>query len=55
MLHASLETGKAGEQGKREGEGMALALLDVAAQYLQVLLERVKIVGKASEDGPPTR
>lgn len=42
VLNASAETVKAWEQGKREPDGMALALLEVADRHPGVLLERVQ-------------
>lgn len=41
VLNASGETVKAWEQGKRQPDGMALALLEVADRHPNVLLERV--------------
>lgn len=42
VLNASPETVKAWEQGKREPDGMALALLEVANNHPEALLERVR-------------
>lgn len=42
VLNASAETVKAWEQGKREPDGMALALLYVADRHPEALLERVR-------------
>ncbi|MBD0320740.1 MAG: helix-turn-helix domain-containing protein [Gemmatimonadetes bacterium] len=41
VLNASSDTVKAWEQGKRQPDGMALALLEVAERHPDVLLERV--------------
>jgi putative transcriptional regulator len=41
VLNASPDTVKAWEQGKREPDGMALALLEVADTHPEALLERV--------------
>jgi DNA-binding transcriptional regulator YiaG len=42
VLNASPDTVKAWEQGKREPDGMALALLEVADTHPEALLERVR-------------
>jgi putative transcriptional regulator len=42
VLNASPETVKAWEQGKREPDGMALALLEVADTHPEALLDRVR-------------
>jgi len=44
LLNASSDTVKVWEQGKREPEGMAQALLQVADKHPEALLERVKKV-----------
>lgn len=48
VLNASSETVKAWEQGKREPEGMALALLEVADRHPEALMDRVH-----EKPGPP--
>jgi putative transcriptional regulator len=50
ILNASPETVRAWEQGKRQPEGMALALLEVADRHPEALLERIETtnVGTAS-------
>ncbi len=42
VLGASTETVKAWEQGKREPDGMALVLLEIAERHPEALLERVR-------------
>lgn len=42
VLNASAETIKAWEQGKRQPEGMALALLEVADTHPEALLARIR-------------
>lgn len=42
VLNASPDTVKAWEQNKRQPDGIALALLEVAEQHPKVLLDRVK-------------
>jgi len=42
LLNASPDTVRAWEQGKREPDGMALALLQVAENHPEVLMERVR-------------
>jgi len=42
VLNASSDTVKAWEQGKRQPDGMALTLLQIAERHPQVLLERVR-------------
>ena len=42
VLNASPDTVKAWEQGKREPDGMALALLEVADNHPEALLDRVR-------------
>ncbi len=42
VLNASPETVKAWEQGKRQPDGMALTLLDIAETHPEALLARVK-------------
>ena len=42
VLNSSPETVKAWEQGKREPDGMALALLQVADEHPQALMSRVR-------------
>lgn len=42
VLNSSPETVKAWEQGKREPDGMALALLQVAEEHPKALLKRVR-------------
>lgn len=42
VLNSSPETVKAWEQGKREPDGMALALLQVAEDHPKALLQRVR-------------
>lgn len=42
VLNASPETVKAWEQNKRQPDGMALALLEVAERHPEALLDRVK-------------
>ena len=42
VLNASAETVKAWEQGKRQPDGMALTLLDIAETHPEALLARVK-------------
>ncbi len=41
VLNASSDTIKAWEQGKRQPDGMALTLLEVAERHPRVLMERV--------------
>lgn len=42
VLNASSDTVKAWEQGKRQPDGMALVLLEVAERHPAVLMERVR-------------
>jgi putative transcriptional regulator len=42
VLNASSDTVKAWEQGKRQPDGMALTLLEIAERHPKVLLERVR-------------
>ena len=42
VLNASAETVKAWEQGKRQPDGMALTLLEIAETHPQALLSRVR-------------
>jgi putative transcriptional regulator len=42
VLNASSDTVKAWEQGKRQPDGMALTLLEIADLHPKVLLERVR-------------
>lgn len=53
VLNASTETVKAWEQGKRQPEGMALTLLELAETHPEALMSRVQIRvnGTAIEDG----
>jgi putative transcriptional regulator len=48
VLNASPETIKAWEQEKREPDGMALTLLEIADQHPEVLMRRVRKVGAPS-------
>ena len=43
VLNASAETVKAWEQGKRQPDGMALALLEIAEAHPEALMSRVRI------------
>ena len=43
VLNASTETVKAWEQGKRQPEGMALTLLELAETHPEALMARVRI------------
>lgn len=43
VLNASPETVKAWEQGKRQPDGMALALLEIAEAHPEALMSRVRI------------
>jgi DNA-binding transcriptional regulator YiaG len=43
VLNASSDTVKAWEQGKRQPDGMALTLLQVAERHPKVLMERVRV------------
>jgi DNA-binding transcriptional regulator YiaG len=54
VLNASSDTVKAWEQGKRQPDGMALTLLEVAERHPGVLLERVR-PNAAKHDGGTTR
>jgi putative transcriptional regulator len=51
VLNASAETVKAWEQGKRQPDGMALTLLEIAETHPQALLSRVRTRAAAQ----PTR
>ncbi len=51
VLNASAETVKAWEQGKREPDGMAQALLHVADRHPAVLMERVQPKHRYSAGG----
>lgn len=42
VLNASSDTVKAWEQGKRQPDGMALTLLEIAERHPKVLMERVR-------------
>ncbi len=42
VLNASSDTVKAWEQGKRQPDGMALTLLEIAERHPKVLLSRVR-------------
>jgi putative transcriptional regulator len=48
VLNASAETVKAWEQGKRQPDGMALTLLEIAETHPEVLLSRVRVRERAS-------
>lgn len=48
VLNASAETVKAWEQGKRQPDGMALTLLEIAETHPEALMSRVRL-----RDGSP--
>lgn len=48
VLNASAETVKAWEQGKRQPDGMALTLLEIAETHPEALMSRVRL-----RDGAP--
>lgn len=48
VLNASAETVKAWEQGKRQPDGMALTLLEIAERHPEALMSRVRLRGGAS-------
>lgn len=48
VLNASTETVKAWEQGKRQPDGMALTLLEIAETHPEALMSRVRL-----RDGAP--
>jgi putative transcriptional regulator len=50
VLNASAETVKAWEQGKRQPDGMALTLLEIAEMHPEALMSRVRL-----RDGAPSR
>lgn len=43
VLNASAETIKAWEQGKRQPDGMALTLLEIAEKHPEALMSRVRV------------
>jgi putative transcriptional regulator len=43
VLNASAETVKAWEQGKRQPDGMALTLLEIAENHPEALLSRIQL------------
>lgn len=43
VLNASAETVKAWEQGKRQPDGMALTLLEIAEKHPEALMSRVRV------------
>lgn len=51
VLNASAETVKAWEQGKRQPDGMALTLLEIAETHPEALLSRVRLRGGAAGSG----
>jgi DNA-binding transcriptional regulator YiaG len=51
VLNASAETVKAWEQGKRQPDGMALTLLEVADTHPEALMRRVRL----RDDAPSRR
>lgn len=55
VLNASPETVKAWEQGKRQPDGMALTLLEIAENHPQALLSRVRTRDDAPGSGRARR
>jgi putative transcriptional regulator len=55
VLNASAETIKAWEQGKRQPDGMALTLLEIADTHPEALMRRVRLRGGAGESGSAGR
>lgn len=53
VLNASAETIKAWEQGKRQPDGMALTLLEIAELHPEALMSRVRIRAGARPRGGP--
>ena len=51
VLNASAETVKAWEQGKRQPDGMALTLLEIAETHPEALMSRVRLRGGAAGSG----
>ena len=52
VLNASPETVKAWEQGKRQPDGMALTLLEVADTHPEALMRRVRLRDGSPAPGP---
>ncbi|HYW14342.1 MAG TPA: helix-turn-helix domain-containing protein [Longimicrobium sp.] len=55
VLNASAETVKAWEQGKRQPDGMALTLLEIAETHPEALMSRVRLRGGTAASGPAGR
>jgi putative transcriptional regulator len=55
VLNASAETVKAWEQGKRQPDGMALTLLEIAETHPEALLSRVRTRAAAQPLGKAAR
>ena len=53
VLNASTDTVKAWEQGKRQPDGMALTLLEIAENHPEALMARVRVRG-GTESASPT-
>jgi DNA-binding transcriptional regulator YiaG len=51
VLNASADTVKAWEQGKRQPDGMALTLLEIAENHPEALMSRIRLRGGADSGG----